>query len=75
MEEAIQRNVEERLNSNEVKLDIERRVVDGRKKLFDDVTTQLKKEKEAALAEARLKQVSIFNSPYLFLQLKCSSNH
>lgn len=56
MEEAIQKNVEERLNSEDVKLDIERRVVEGRKKLFDDVATQLQKEKESALAEARLKQ-------------------
>ena len=60
LEEAIQKNVEERLNSEEVKLDIERRVVEGRKKLLDDVTTQLEKEKEVALAEARLKQVSCF---------------
>ncbi|MBA0789400.1 hypothetical protein Gotri_026254 [Gossypium trilobum] len=56
LEEAIQKNVEERLNSEDVKLDIERRVVEGRKKLFDDVSTQLQKEKESALAEARLKQ-------------------
>lgn len=57
LEEAIQKNVEERMNSEEVKLDIERRVVEERKRLFDNVTTQLEKEKEAALAEARLKQV------------------
>ncbi|OMP01157.1 hypothetical protein COLO4_12116 [Corchorus olitorius] len=56
LEEAIQKNVEERLNSEEVKLDIERRIVEGRKKLFDDVTMRLEKEKQAALAEARRKQ-------------------
>ncbi|KAK6259203.1 hypothetical protein SCA6_013677, partial [Theobroma cacao] len=56
LEEAIQKNVEERLNSEQVKLDIERRIVEARKKLLDDVNTQLEKEKEAALAEARLKQ-------------------
>ncbi|OMO52017.1 hypothetical protein CCACVL1_29423 [Corchorus capsularis] len=56
LEEAIQKNVEERLNSEEVKLDIEIRIVEARKKLFEDVTTQLEKEKQAALAEARRKQ-------------------
>lgn len=66
LEEAIQKNVEERLNSEDVKLDIERRVVEGRKKLFDDVTTELQKEKESALAEAKLKQVSIFTPAFLF---------
>jgi arginine/glutamate-rich protein 1 len=50
------------LNSEEVKLEIERRIEEGRKKLFDDVATQLDKEKEAALVEARQKEVSILNT-------------
>lgn len=61
LEEAIRKNVEERLSSEEVRLEIERRIGEGRKKLFDDVATQLEKEKEAALIEARRKEVSILN--------------
>ena len=63
MEEAIRKNVEERLNSEEVKLDIERRIEEGIRKLFDEVDSQLQKEKEAALHEARQKAVS---SMYLY---------
>jgi arginine/glutamate-rich protein 1 len=54
--------VEEKLNSEEVQLEIERRIEEGRKKLFDDVEAQLHKEKEAALAEERRKEVRILNS-------------
>lgn len=57
MEEAIRKNVEERLNSEKVKLEIERRIEEGQKKLFDDVVAQLEKEKEVALSEARRKEV------------------
>ena len=45
MEELIQKNVEERLNSEETKLEIKRRIEGGRKKLFDDVDVQLEKER------------------------------
>ena len=61
LEEAIRKNVEERLNSEEVRLEIERQIEEGRKTLFNDVATQLEKEKEAALMEARQKEVSILN--------------
>lgn len=57
MEEAIRKNVEDRLNSEKVKLEIERRIEEGQKKLFDDVVAQLEKEKEVALSEARRKEV------------------
>lgn len=60
MEELIQKNVEEILNSEETKLEIQRRIEEGRKKLFDDVDLQLAKEKEAALTAARQKEVNIF---------------
>ena len=50
---------EEKLNTEEVKLEIEKRVAEGVKKLFDDVEAQLEKEKEDALTEARRKEVSI----------------
>ncbi|KAJ8490861.1 hypothetical protein OPV22_012582 [Ensete ventricosum] len=55
IEEAIRKKVEEFLNSDEVKLEIQRRIVEGRKKLFDEVEAQLEKEKEEALIEARKK--------------------
>lgn len=62
IEEAIRKNVEERLSSDEVQLEVERRIEEGRKKLLEDVEAQLQKEKEAALNEARQKEVSNFTS-------------
>ncbi|KAK2969586.1 hypothetical protein RJ640_023698, partial [Escallonia rubra] len=56
MEEAIRIKVDEMLGSEEIKLETERRIQEGRKKLFDDVEAQLWKEKEAALIEARRKE-------------------
>lgn len=69
LEEAIRKNVEEKLNSEEVRLEIERRVAEGVRKLFDDVEAQLGKEKEDALTEARRKEVSILSGAFypLFL--------
>lgn len=67
IEEAIRKNVEERLHSEEVKLTIERRIEEGRKKLFEDVAAQLEKEKEAALIEARQKEVSILKWVQFFI--------
>jgi len=57
VEEAIRKKVEESLNSEEVKLEIRRRIEEGRKKIFDEVAIQLEKEKEATLSEARQKAV------------------
>lgn len=62
LEEAIRKKVEEKMCSEEVKLEIERRIEEGRRKAFDDVEVQLKNEKEAALTEARRKEVSILNT-------------
>ncbi|KAL2930881.1 hypothetical protein RDABS01_036291, partial [Bienertia sinuspersici] len=56
IEEAICTNVEEKLNSEEVKIEIERYIEEGQKKLVDDVAAQLKKEKETTLIEARQKE-------------------
>lgn len=64
LEEAIRKNVEEKLNSDEVRLEIERRVAEGVRKLFDDVEAQLGKEKEDALTEARRKEVSILSGAF-----------
>ncbi|KAK3022496.1 hypothetical protein RJ639_046711 [Escallonia herrerae] len=58
MEEAIRIKVDKMLSSEEIKLETERRIQEGRKKLFDDVEAQLWKEKEAALIEARRKEKS-----------------
>lgn len=62
------------MNSEEVKLEIERRIEEGKKKLFDDVAAQLEKEKEAALNEARQKEVSIFELSCLYAHA-CTHTH
>ncbi|OWM69426.1 hypothetical protein CDL15_Pgr013887 [Punica granatum] len=56
LEEAIRKNVEERLKSEEVNTEIARRIEEGRAKLLADVAAQLEKEKGAALMEARRKE-------------------
>uniref|UniRef100_A0A5B6ZCD0 Uncharacterized protein n=1 Tax=Davidia involucrata TaxID=16924 RepID=A0A5B6ZCD0_DAVIN len=56
VEEAIQKKVEESLNCDEINLEIQRRLEEGRKKLHDEVAAQLEKEKEATLVEARQKE-------------------
>jgi arginine/glutamate-rich protein 1 len=53
VEEAIRKKVNEALNSEEVKKEIEAKVQEGRNKLFDEIAQQLAREKEDALAEAR----------------------
>lgn len=58
MEEAIRKNVEESLSSEEIRVEIQRRLEEGRRKLLDEVAAQLEKEKEAALIEARQKEVN-----------------
>lgn len=57
VEEAIQKKVEESLNSAEIQLEVQRRLVEGRRRLHDEVTAQLEKEKEIALVQARQKEV------------------
>lgn len=61
VEEAIRKKVEESLSSEKIKLEIQRRLEEGRKKLLDEVAIQLEKEKEAALIEARQKEASSFH--------------
>ncbi|THG10037.1 hypothetical protein TEA_015046 [Camellia sinensis var. sinensis] len=56
VEEAIRKKVEVSLNCEEIKLEVQRRLEEGRKKLLDEVAAQLEKEKEAALIEARRKE-------------------
>ena len=59
VEEAIRKEVEEGLNSGDVKQEINRKLEEGRRRLAEEVTAQLEKEKEAALVEARRKEVLI----------------
>ncbi|KAF8405726.1 hypothetical protein HHK36_007803 [Tetracentron sinense] len=59
VEEAIRKIVEESLNSQEIKLEIQRQLEEGQKKLIDEVAAQLEKEKEAALVEARQKEEQV----------------
>jgi arginine/glutamate-rich protein 1 len=58
VEEAIRMKVEDSLNSEEIKVEIQLRMEEGRKKLFVEVAAQLEKEKEAAIIEARQKEVN-----------------
>lgn len=64
VEIAIQKKVEESLDSEVIKLELKRLLEEGRKKLLDEVAAQLEKEKEAALIEARQKEVSILDLLY-----------
>ncbi|RYR09310.1 hypothetical protein Ahy_B05g077555 [Arachis hypogaea] len=57
IEEAIQKNIEEKFDLEEVILEIERRIAEGVKKLFDDVEVQLEKEKQDALNKTRRKEL------------------
>ncbi|CAL5438844.1 unnamed protein product [Camellia sinensis] len=56
VEEAIRNKVKESLNSEEIKLEVQRRLEEGRKKLIDVVAAQLEKEKEVALIGAKQKE-------------------
>ncbi|KAF3435185.1 hypothetical protein FNV43_RR22272 [Rhamnella rubrinervis] len=56
VEEAICRKVEESLNSEDIRVEIQRRLEEGRKKLLVEVAVLLEKEKEAAVIEARRKE-------------------
>jgi len=56
VEEAIRKKVEESFDSDQIKLEVQRRLGEGRKKLLDEVAAQLEKDKEAALIEARQKE-------------------
>lgn len=60
VEDAIKRKVDESLNTEEIKLEIRRRLEEGRKKLVNEVAAQLEKEKESALIESKQKEASYF---------------
>ncbi|CAA3033061.1 uncharacterized protein At1g10890-like [Olea europaea var. sylvestris] len=56
VEAAIQKQVEESLNCEEIELEIHKRLEEGRKKLVAEVAAQIEKEKEAAHVEARRRE-------------------
>jgi arginine and glutamate-rich protein 1 len=58
VEQAIRRKVEETLNCEEMKQEIQRRIEEGRKRIQVEVAAQIEKQKEAALIEAKEKAVS-----------------
>lgn len=62
IEEAICKRVDESLKSEEVRVEIQRRLEEGRKKLNDEIAAHLEKEKEAARIEARQKEVYIYSA-------------
>lgn len=70
VEAAIRKKVEESLNSDEIQMEIKTRLVEGRKKLIDEVAAQLEKEKEAAVIEARRKEASVWLLWQAFLTVR-----
>lgn len=57
VEEAITKKVKESLQTMENKMEIQRRLEEGRKRLHEEVAAQLEKEKENSLIEAKEKEV------------------
>lgn len=66
VEEAIMKKVEEKLKSAYIKLEIDKRLAEGRKKLIIEVAAQLEKEKEAALIRAKQKEASSFSLQFVW---------
>ena len=58
VEQAIRKQVENSLNSEEIKHEIQRRIDEGRKRIHEEVAAQIKKVKVSALVEAQQKAVS-----------------
>ncbi|KAI4964202.1 hypothetical protein ZWY2020_006853 [Hordeum vulgare] len=53
VEQAIRKQVEDSLNSEEIKHEIQRRIDEGRKRIYEEVVAQIEKEKVSALVEAQ----------------------
>lgn len=49
--------VQEALVSDDLKREVELKLEEGRKKILEDIANQLQQEKQAALAEARKREV------------------
>lgn len=65
VEEAIRKKIEASLNSEEIRVEIQRRLEEGRRRLQDEVAAQLEKEKEEAVIEAKRKEVIILSRSLL----------
>lgn len=59
MEEAIHKIVSESLDSGSIKLEIQRQLEEGRKKLHEEVAAELEREKQFSLVVAQRKEVCI----------------
>lgn len=57
VEQAIRKQVEDSLNSEEIKHEIQRRIDEGRKRIHEEVVAQIEKEKVSALVEAQQRAV------------------
>ena len=60
MEEAIQKKVADSLDSQEIKLEIQMLLDEGRKKLTEEVAAELEREKQTAQIEAQRKEASSY---------------
>jgi len=57
VEQAIRKQVEDSLNSEEIKQEIQRQIDEGRKRIHEEVVAQIEKEKVSALVEAQQRAV------------------
>jgi arginine/glutamate-rich protein 1 len=62
IELAIEKMVQEALDSEELRKEVERRLQEGRKKVSEDVMAQMEKEREEAALESQRKEASYINS-------------
>lgn len=69
LEEAIRKKVEASLNDDDVKVEINSKMEEGRRRLNEEVAAQLEKEKEAALIEAQRKEVHLFLMHAIYIHL------
>lgn len=60
VEEAIQKKVADALDSQEIKLEIQMLLDEGRKKLTEEVAAELEREKQSAQIEAQRKEASSY---------------
>ena len=67
IELAIEKLVQEALDSEELRKEVERRLQEGRKKVSEDVLTQMEKEREEAALESQRKEVSYTNSYIVYI--------
>ena len=67
IELAIEKLVQEALDSEELRKEVERRLQEGRKKVSEDVLAQMEKEREEAALESQRKEVSYTNNYTVYI--------